>query len=160
MLTITLTKRSATEHVFAYVRPDGSSESAALETRTFLYHDLLHFAVETEASLTKSFYGRLERGDTFENLREVSLHQRIEIATTERVVGMLTGFFKNDGDVHEFVGRAVEMLRQIEEGAPLWLTADLVTNVRGRMRGLMGEWKATRFGEAMTLRFEEGKAVK
>jgi hypothetical protein len=160
MLTIKLTKQSATHHVFEYVRSDGSAESAELETKTFLYHDLLHFAVETEANLTESFYGRLERGETFSRLREVSLHQRIEIATTERVVGMLTGFFKNDSNVDEFIVRAAGMLQQVEEGAPLWLTTELVRNVRGRMRSLMGEWKATLFGETMRLRFNAGKAMK
>ncbi|HEX8254748.1 MAG TPA: hypothetical protein VF846_16510 [Thermoanaerobaculia bacterium] len=155
MLTIRLTRQSPTHHLFQYARPDGSGESAELETKTFLYHDLLHFAVESEASLTSSFYGLLARGETFKNLRELSLHQPSEIATTERVVGMLTGLFKNnDSDFDDVVMRAIDMLRQIEESAPLWLTPALVTNVQERMRRLLGEWKATRFGKTMTLRFE------
>ena len=58
-LIIKFTNVSPTRHRFEMIREDGSREQADLETKTFLFHDLLHFAVESEAFLADSFYGKL-----------------------------------------------------------------------------------------------------
>jgi len=50
-LVVRLTRVSPTHHRFAFGRADGSGESLELETKSCLFHDLLHFAVETEAQL-------------------------------------------------------------------------------------------------------------
>ena len=60
-LTIRLTRISPTDHRFEYERADGTGEQLVLVTREFLRHDLVHFAVETEARLRGSFYGLLDR---------------------------------------------------------------------------------------------------
>ena len=57
MLTICFTRTSNQRHRLDIVREGGACESRELETRSTLVHDLVHFAVETEARLTRSFYG-------------------------------------------------------------------------------------------------------
>ncbi len=64
-MIVKLTKISPTHHRFEYVRADGTGEKLELETKTFLYHDLLHFAVESEAGLKNSFYGLLEKKEDY-----------------------------------------------------------------------------------------------
>ncbi|HEX5051990.1 MAG TPA: hypothetical protein VFZ65_09475, partial [Planctomycetota bacterium] len=61
-LLVRLTRTSPTHHRMEIVRDDGTREQHELETRSCLLHDLVHFAVETEAALGNSFYGRLAHG--------------------------------------------------------------------------------------------------
>lgn len=57
MLKIALKKVSPIHHAFTLLFDGGGKETVQLETKTYFYHDLLHFAVESEAKLTDSFYG-------------------------------------------------------------------------------------------------------
>lgn len=91
-LRIRLTRLSPTHHAFGYSRADGSAEDLSLETKSFLLHDLLHFAVEREAGLQRSFYGTLARGANYGSLNSPDMIWQGEAATTERVGGGLTGF--------------------------------------------------------------------
>jgi hypothetical protein len=154
-LTLRFTRVSADEHRFEYLRFDGTGEAFDLETRSLLFHDLLHFAVETEAGLNGSFYGLLAKVGGYAEL-SVGGGAALggEIAITERVVGALTGALKGeDLDAAAFVEQAREYLDLHDERAPRWFTPALVLAVRERMRQLEGRWRATPFGETMELRF-------
>jgi hypothetical protein len=154
-LTLRFTRISPTHHRFEYRRADGSGEALEMETRSLLFHDLLHLAVESEAGLRGSFYGILGKIGGYEEL-SVAGGGALggEIAITERVVGALTGALEDDAlDTADFVARVTEYLDFFEERAPRWFTPDFIAAVRERMRRLMGRWKATRFGETMELTF-------
>ena len=157
-LVIRLTRTSPTHHRFEYRRPDGSGEAIEMETRSFLFHDLLHYAVESEAHLRGSFYGILAKVGGYEELAVAGgMALGGEAAITERVVGALTGALKaGDADARAFVERGTEFLDIYEEKAPLWLTPALVLTVKERMRRLEGQWKATPFGATMELSFPLG----
>ena len=62
MLVITLKKVSPTRHQLTIRTEKGGIETCELETKTYLFHDLLHFAIESEAHLRESFYGLLDEG--------------------------------------------------------------------------------------------------
>jgi len=85
-LALRFTRVSADEHRFEYLRPDGTGEAFDLETLGLLFHDLLHFAVETEAGLRGSFYGLLAKVGGYAEL-SVGGGAALggEIAITERV---------------------------------------------------------------------------
>ncbi len=154
-LIVRLTKVSDDEHRFEYRCPDGSGEAFELDTRSFLFHDLLHFAVETEASLQGSFYGLLAKIGGYAELR-VNGGGALggEIAITERVVGALTGGLQSDDlDTDTFVEQVRDYLDIYDEPAPRWFTTAFVLAVRERMRQLQGRWRATPFGETMQLSF-------
>jgi hypothetical protein len=154
-LEVSFTRISPTHHRFAYRRPDGSGEALEMETSSLLRHDLLHLAVETEASLRGSFYGILAKIGGYEELRVAGgMALGGEIAITERVVGALTGALAQEGlDDAAFVAQVREFLEVYDEGAPCWLTPVFMVAVRERMRQLEGRWKATSFGETMTVAF-------
>src|SRR4051794_7175273 len=98
-LTIRLTRISPTHHRFEYRRRDGTGEAVEMETGSLLVHDLLHFAVESEAGLRGSFYGLLAKVGGYEELQVTGgASLGGEIAITERVVGPLTGALKDDID--------------------------------------------------------------
>ncbi len=66
-LALRFTRVSPTHHRFEYRRPDGSGEAVEMETRSFLFHNLLHYAVESEAGLRGSFYGILGKIGGYED---------------------------------------------------------------------------------------------
>ncbi|HEY2708857.1 MAG TPA: hypothetical protein VGI95_12465 [Caulobacteraceae bacterium] len=154
-LRLRFTRISPTHHRFEYRRADGTGEAIEMETRSLLFHDLLHYAVESEADLKGSFYGILAKIGGYEELT-VSGGAALggEIAITERVVGALTGGLNNeDLDDEAFVAEVTDFLDIYDERAPRWFTPVFIASVRERMRQLLGRWKATPFGEAMELKF-------
>lgn len=153
-MQIELRKISDERHALAIVRADGTRESVECETRSFLQHDLLHYATEAEAGVEFGFWGRLAAGATLAELNDKalqgSLYDQPQMLVVEQIVGALTGAIK---------GRApddvVNGLHQLAEAQavpmPTWLTPAFVERVQARMRGLVGRWNATAFGASMTL---------
>jgi hypothetical protein len=155
LLTLRFTRISPDRHRFEYRRADGSVEAIEMETRSFLTHDLVHYAVESEAGLGGSFYGILARIGGYEEL-SVAGGAALggEIAITERIVGMLQGALAaEDFDEAAFQAQAAEYLELFAERAPRWFTQAFVSAVRERVRQLTGRWKATPFGGTMELEF-------
>ena len=91
-LSLRFTRVSPTRHRFEYRRTDGTGETIEMETNGLFVHDLLHYAVESEAGLKGSFYGILGKIGGYEEL-SVAGGAALggEIAIAERVVGALTG---------------------------------------------------------------------
>jgi hypothetical protein len=155
LLTLRFTKLSADRHRFEYRRADGTGEAVEMETRSLLLHDLVHYAVESEAQLKGSFYGILARIGGYEEL-SVAGGAALggEIAITERIVGVLQAALSQEHwDDAAFQAQVAEYLDLFDERAPRWFTPAFVAAVRERMRRLTGRWKATPFGETMELEF-------
>lgn len=147
-------KLTSERHALEIVHEDGRRERMECETRSYLTHDLLHYAVEAEGALTTGFWGTLARGKTLTELndrtRTTPGYATAEGMLIEQIVGVLSGVTK---------GRtAAELLAALEritsssgQAMPAWLTIAFVEGVEERMRRLLGRWKATSFGEAMAL---------
>jgi hypothetical protein len=151
---IALYKRSNERHTLEIVRDDGSAERVECETRSCLLHDLLHYAVESEARLHTGFWGMLERGTTLAEMgdREKPLMAAAgqELAAIERIVGALHNVTKGHSTSDMFV--AIERFLQASGApSPEWLNEAFIHAVQARMRRLHGHWKATPFGGAMQL---------
>jgi hypothetical protein len=158
LLTLRFTKLSDERHRFEYRRADGTGEAVEMETRSLLLHDLVHYAVESEAQLRGSFYGILARIGGYEEL-SVAGGAALggEIAITERIVGALQGALaETELDEAAFQTQVAEYLELFDERAPRWFTPAFVAAVRERLRQLTGRWKATANGETMELEFAPG----
>jgi len=154
-LTLRFTRLSPTHHQFEYRRRDGSGEAIEMETRSLLLHDLVHYAVESEAGLRGSFYGLLGKIGGYQELT-VNVIGALggEVAITERVVGALQGALRGDDfDGEAFASAMAGYLELHDERPPRWLTPEFVKRVQERLRQLNGRWKATPFGETMELEF-------
>ena len=153
---ITLQKISPTHHRFTYTREDGTGESLELETKSFLMHDLLHFAVETEAGLTHSFYGLLNQMEAYATLsgENTQLPLGSQILHTERIVGILTGFTKGSITPQEALDAIANLYTALNEDTPEWVSLEMLTRIETRLKALMGEWRGTPFGEEMKLLFD------
>jgi hypothetical protein len=151
---IVFRKRTDERHVLEIVRDDGRREQVECETRSFLQHDLLHYATESEAQVEHGFWGRLAAGATLAELndkeRQGSLYDHPDMLVVEQIVGALTGAIRGRSPDDVVAG-----LRRLGEAQsipmPAWLAPALVERVQARMRALLGQWKATRFGAEMAL---------
>lgn len=141
-MRIAFTKLTDDRHRLAIHRDDGSSESVELETRSFLLHDLVHYAVEVEAPFEDGFWGLLARGWTLGSLsdRTMSDPPSAGIALAERLVGPMQSLWN---------GR-LEEARYLELAAGV-VDAGFCARVRSRLRALTGHWRATPFGGAMEI---------
>lgn len=153
MITLRFTRLSPTHHRLDIERPGGARESVELETKSFLFHDLLHFAVEIEARLGESFFGSLAAGRSYAQVTATGVTLSGEVLNTERVIGLLTGVVRGDGDVASFLAGLENMFSALGEPMPGFVTEDFVAAVCERYRALAGQWKATPFGQAMELEF-------
>jgi hypothetical protein len=128
---VRFTRLNPTHHRFEAVRDGGVVESRELETRSFLIHALVHFALKSEGKLSDGFYGAIES-----------------------VVGPLQGAIKDEVDTAAFTARFRAMQESIGGHTPSWLTEDLITRTVARIRQLQGQWRATPFGQTMELRID------
>lgn len=152
MLTIRFTKLSDARHRFECVRADGTRDSVELETRSFLLHDLIQLAVETEAGLTQSFYGALATGRGYGELSDMGPPAG-ELSMTEAVVVVMTNAAKGQATPAQAIAGLKNLLDAHGDTIPPWLTEAFVERALERLRRLQGQWIATRFGETMELTF-------
>ncbi len=153
-LRVLFHKVSDEKHTLEIIRADGRRERFDCETRSYLQHDLLHYAAETEASLEGGFWGSLASGRTLAEMNDrtgtMPAYGTSEMMTIERVVGVLSGLTKGRTP-EELVAGLRSYSESLGEAAPAWLTTEFVTAVQARMRKLFGQWKATPFGGTMEL---------
>lgn len=152
-MRILLTKISDRQHSLEIVRADASRDTIELVTREALFHDLLHYAVESCLPTAQGFWGTLASGKTFSDLNDRTGEATKENAETlyrvEGIVGAMSG-------VRELtVADAYKKLCWYGEtqgkDLPDWCTERFVAEVSELMRRLIGEWKATPFGETMEI---------
>ena len=152
-MKIALRKISDERHALDVTRDDHTREHAECESRSLLVHDLLHFAIESEARLTGGFWGNLARGTTLADLKAIGMTMADavpEMAMIERIVGALTGAVKGESASH-LVTALRGHAETLDWPMPEWLTEDFVVAVQERMRQLLGRWRATPYGGSMEL---------
>src|SRR5688572_16003070 len=69
-MRVLLTKLSDDRHLMTVERTSGPGESVELESRSYLLHDLAHYAVEAEAPIADGFYGLLASGVSLAKLND------------------------------------------------------------------------------------------
>lgn len=156
MLLLKLTRVSPTHHRLEYVRDEGTGESADIETKSFLFHDFVHFALETEAHLSGGFFGLLDRGHTYAELsgKTSSTHETEEAMLVEQAAGMMTGVIKKMATPEDAIAAFKNLQDGYGKAMPYWLSSDLIKRVVERHRKLLGHWNSMRFGETLELQFD------
>jgi hypothetical protein len=146
-MRILLHKVDDERHDLEIVREDGRRERAnGLESKSLLVHDLLHFAVESEAGLDGGFWGLVGSGRTLVAMNDRTGATMAEagedLLLIEQIVGALSNAVKG-----LTAARMMEGFRNFARarGAPLpaWLDEAFIVRVQERMRRLLGHWRAT-----------------
>lgn len=155
-MQIRLTKISPIQHRLDITRADGTQESAELETKSLLFHDLIHYALETEAQLQKSFWNLVAQGHSFLELNAKddmagATVPRDELGMTEMIVGGLTGYLQGNARPEEIIAAMQNACDAYGIQLPHYLTVELIKAVEERFRQLRGHWLGTPFGQNMEL---------
>jgi hypothetical protein len=154
---ILLTKISGEKHSVKIVRNDRSVESLELVTREALCHDLLHYAVESALPTQGGFWGTLASGKTFSDLNDRTGQSTRENAATlylvEGIVGVMSGI--TEMPVQQAFKKLCWYSESQGQELPGWCSPEFVGDVLERMRRLQGRWRATPFGESMTITWDE-----
>jgi hypothetical protein len=140
VVRITFTKLSDQQHTVLIERSDGTSESVDLDSRSFLRHDLAHFAVELELGLDGGVWGSVARGGSLSG----DGLDGTDMVLAETVSGPMQTMMRTHagpGDIHEVLERV----------APSVASMDLAERLHARMRTLRGQWLATAYGAHMVL---------
>lgn len=157
---VVLTKLSDERHRFEVVHTGGGRECIELETRGYLLHDLLHYALESAAERGDGFFARLARGEALSSLNQAAkaaaaldMQTRAgsPLASIERLVGALTRFAKGELDVEQTLSGLDRAFAASETLRPSWVDAPLLDQVQQRLRQLTGHWRALRYGESLQL---------
>ena len=140
---ISFTKLSDERHRVAVTRGDGSTDSVELDTRSFLRHDLSHFAVEVELGLQHGVWGAVASGGSLSG----SGLDGSDMHLAESLAGPVQTMMRRAADIGEI--RVV-----LERVVPAHLEhAELAARLHERLRRLAGHWAATGYGQSMELWF-------
>lgn len=151
-------KTSHATHGLLCVRDDGTkAEVTALESKSYLRHDLMHYCVEKHAGLMQSFFGLLATGKNFEELRamdEMPKEGAGEAYMTERIVAMLQGSHHEEAfHADQTFTRIADSFSLQDEVPPPYFTESFVSSAVSEFRFLLKRWDSLPTGEQMELIF-------
>lgn len=137
---VVFVKLSDRRHVVRVERVDGTSESVELDSRSFLRHDLAHFAVELELELSGGVWGSVACGGS---LSGTGL-DGADMSIAETVSGPMQTMMRTGADANEIES----MLRRV---APEVAAPGVAERLHAGLRALAGHWAATPYGGEMVL---------
>ena len=108
---VLLTKVSDQRHRVEVIRADGTREKLELETRSFLVHDFVHYAVESLAGMTTGFFGMLAAGAPLQQLndRSATWDPDSQIGLAESIVGPMQDVIKGLADAKSLISGLDEL---------------------------------------------------
>jgi hypothetical protein len=140
----------------ACVRADGTSTWRRIQ-RGLAFHDLAHFAVETELGVGDGFYGLVAGGWSFEDF--ASAEERAKIPPGAIWVEFLVNAFLTEAmsgemqDADAFHESLVQSVAKVGHSLPRRLSDGEIARIRGTIVGLAGRWRALELGETIELEF-------
>jgi hypothetical protein len=140
----------------ACVRADGTSTWRRIQ-RGLAFHDLAHFAVETELGVGDGFYGLVAGGWSFEDF--ASAEERAKIPSGAIWVEFLVNAFLTEamsGEMHDadaFHESLSQSVAKVGQSLPRRLSDEEIARIRGTIVGLASRWRALELGETIELEF-------
>ena len=147
-MDVTFVKLSDERHLVCVRRADGTTESVELDSRSFLRHDLAHFAVERELELTDGVWGSVAAGGSLSG----DGLDGADMALAETVSGPMQTMMRTGAD-------AAEIFDVLARVAPDVASTDLATRLHTRLRSLAGHWASTPYGEEMALEWPDSHLI-
>lgn len=131
-------KISDEEHAVRVIRKDGSEDSCVLNSRSYLRHDLSHFAVESELPLKRGYWGCVANGTKLTG----GEFSNSEIELAESLAAPIQILIRDDAAI----GKYLDILNYFCRDRA---NEDLARRIHERARKLLGHWRATAYGEEM-----------
>lgn len=143
-MRIVFTKLSDESHRVTVARCDGTEESVEVESRSFLRHDLAHYAIELELPIHRGFWGCVAAGASLSGQGVTGRDAQL----AESLAGPIQTLFRTDAGPDAYAQALGGLL-------PAGGHRDLPARVHERIRQLRGYWKATPYGGRMELGWPE-----
>lgn len=143
-MNVEFVKLSDQRHLVRVRRADGTADSVELDSRSFLRHDLAHFAVERELELAAGVWGSVAAGGSLSG----DGLDGADIALAEAVSGPMQTLMRTGADTSEIF----DVLARV---APDVASTDLATRLHRHLRSLAGHWASTPYGEEMALEWPD-----
>lgn len=166
-MRIRLTRLTNDRHALELLRDGGVRERIELETRSFLLHDLIHYAVETTAGIATGVWGTLAAGSSLAELNarpgpdlgqapgqghEQGFDSKTaDLLTIELITGPLHAVVQGRLAIESALAGLIEQMAMGGKSPPPWLTREFLERVVERLRQLTGRFRATPFGQPMEL---------
>jgi hypothetical protein len=149
MLRIQIDKRADGAGVLRCTRDDGSvtwQKQSERHAAHFTFHDLTHFAVETELGYTQGFFGLIAKGWNVEDTTGKGARGALprEAAEVEQIVGLF--------DTERGSG-AIWTAEEFNLFAPRTLTEEEIQRIRASRADLFRQWSEVPVGGALHLAF-------
>lgn len=141
-MQIAFIKISDERHAVEVTRDDGSRDRVELDSRSFLRHDLAHYAVEVELELEGGVWGSVASGAS---LAGDGLDGD-DMDRAESLAGPMQTMMR--------VAAGVDEIRDVLDRVAPTMPArqhDLAERLHDRIRRLNGHWAATPYGGSMVL---------
>ena len=146
-MKITFTKINHGSHTVHIKRNDGSEASVILDTPTYFFHDICHYAVEKTLHFADGFWGMLNKGYGFEELSGKENQLTVALRYIECIVGpvqsVAQGYMPAD-----FFPTAIAYLEP-EFDAIVILQECLL-----HIKQLQQSWQKLAYGETLILDFD------
>lgn len=139
-MTVGFVKISDRRHLVEVRRQDGTSEHVELDSRSFLRHDLAHYAVEAELRLAAGVWGSVAAGASFDGVGI----DGADVELAERLAGPIQTLIRVGPEPDQIHAVLIAVLTTK-------VSTDVAASLHRRIRALMGAWAATPYGDVMTL---------
>lgn len=93
VMKIEIKKNTHYQCEYTITKADGTVENIALETKTYLIHDICHYAVEKTLGFKNGFWGTLSNGYLFNALFNKQDPQLAQLRAIETIVGPVQSVF-------------------------------------------------------------------
>ena len=130
---------------YTLTRDDQSLERITLETKTFLLHDICHFAVENNLEYKKGFWGMLSQGYTFSELFGKNNPQTEELRFIEQVVGPIQSVYSGHILKQDF--------EQYIKHLNFTMTENILERCLADIRAIIEKWEQLAVEQQLILEF-------
>lgn len=153
-------KHSDDRHGLELIWNDGGREQVDCESRSYLLHDFLHYAVESAAGIQYGFWGSLAAGGSLAAMStpeaRAAAMSAPGLGEVEKVVGALHQLTKG-AQPDEVITGIARYYASSDLTMPPWLDGSLVSAASEILRHVRGRWRATPYGAAMELPWPGGR---
>ncbi len=144
-MEVAFVKTSHAAYTLRCTRADGSATERSLETRSFLAHDLVHFAFEREAKRSASFFGGIAAGSALTDPAPFAG----ELAVTELIVAPVQSAVKTRATGQEILSGLKDYVAVQGLVIPADVTPELLDRVLSWTRATMRRYDALKTGDLL-----------
>jgi hypothetical protein len=145
-MKIEIKKSTPYQSEYTITRDGKSFELITLETKTFLVHDISHYAVEKHLQYSKGFWGLLSKGHSFNELFGKDNPQTTELRLIEKIVGPVQSTYLGYIPKEDFE----QFVKHLDFTMPESVLNSCLTEIES----ILKKWEHLLIGQQLTLEWK------